>query len=481
MDTDPTPPTGGRKSDPAAPGAKASAERVAPQERLASLQADGTRKYVHPADVSGKWTTFRTIVYVVLGAVLLGLPWLRIHGRPAILLDIPRRQFFLAGEVFGAQDGALLLFLFTGLGFGLLVLTSIAGRMWCATACPQTVFTEGVYRRIERLIEGPANERLKLDRAPWSAKKLGKRTVKWLAYTVVSLFIAHAILGYFFPVRDLVAILRVGPAAHPEAFAWTMAITALLLFDFGWFREQFCVVMCPYGRLQSVLTDKDSLVVGYDRQRGEPRGKLHVLGNGSCVDCHRCVAVCPTGIDIRDGLQLDCIGCTACIDACDAIMIKTKQPVGLIRIDSQQGLEGKPKASLFRPRLIAYAVAGLVGATVFGVVLARRTPFEATFARTSGAVAAIDGDDLRSVLRVRVTNQRPEPIHCHLVSKTRPEASLIIAPAELTLVPFAQAESPVIVTVPRTAYQKMGPFPVVLDIQCDGYKPQEARVPFVGP
>lgn len=481
MTTEPAPTGDGKKSDPPATSSRPAAERVAPKEPLASLHADGSRKYVHPADVSGRWTTFRTIVYVVLGAILLGLPWLRIHGRPAILLDIPRRQFFLLGEVFGAQDGALLLFLFTGLGFGLVVLTSIAGRMWCATACPQTVFTEGVYRRIERWIEGPSNERMKLDKAPWSLQKLTKRTVKWLAYTVVSLFIAHAILGYFFPVRNLVAILRLGPSAHPEAFAWTMAITALLMFDFGWFREQFCVVMCPYGRLQSVLTDKDSLVVGYDRKRGEPRGKLHVIGNGSCVDCRRCVAVCPTGIDIRDGLQLDCIGCTACIDACDAIMIKTKQPVGLIRIDSQKGLDGEPKASLFRPRLLAYAVAGLVGAIVFGVVLMRRTAFEATFARTSGAVATIDsdGDTLRSVLRVRVTNQRPDSIHCNLASKTRPEASLVIAPAELTLVPFAQAESPVIVTVPRGAYH--GPFPVVLAVACDGYPTQEVRIPFVGP
>lgn len=452
--------------------------RPAPGDALGSLHGDGSRKTVHPADVHGPWKSRRQVLFVVLGAVFLGLPWLRIGGRPAVLLDLPHRHFYLFGAIFTAADAWLLLFLFTGVGFSLVVLTTLAGRAWCAGACPQTVFVEGVYRRIERAIMGPREARLRREREAWTADKVGRTVALWTLYLLVSSFLAHAVLGYFFPVRTLLARIAEGPAAHPEAFGWTVGVTALLLFDFGWFREQFCVVMCPYGRFQSVLTDRDSKVVAYDRKRGEPRGKLHVLGNGDCVDCRRCVAVCPTAIDIRDGLQLECIGCTACIDACDDIMQKVEKPRGLIRWDSERGLEGKPPASLLRPRIVGYAIAGLVGAIAFGTALATRQPVEITLQRARGGAAVAEGDVLRGVLQLEVRNRRGEPIQCQVTTPPNGAATIEVPLRAFEARPLTTATSPAFVTVPRVAYH--GPLTVALDVAC-GDRPVRVSAPFVGP
>lgn len=447
-------------------------------DALGSLHADGSRRTVHPADVNGPWKNRRQVLFAILGAIFVGVPWLRVGGRPAVLLDLPHRSFYLFGAIFTAQDAWLLLFLFTGVGFGLVVLTTVAGRAWCAGACPQTVFVEGVYRRLERWIMGPREARLRRDRETWTAAKLGRTALLWAAYLAASIVIAHAVLGYFFPVRSLLTLLRAGPAAHPEAFAWTMGVTALVLFDFGWFREQFCVVMCPYGRFQSVLTDQDSKVVGYDAKRGEPRGKLHVLGNGDCVDCRRCVVVCPTAIDIRDGLQLDCIGCTACIDACDDIMKKVEKPAGLIRWDSQRGLAGDKPRSLFRPRIIGYAIAGLVGAAAFGTALWTRTPVQISLQRSRGG-AAVEGDTLTGVLSVEIMNRRGDATHCRLEPSASGDATITLPLADIEVPALGTTRTPVFVRVPRAAYH--GPLPIEVAVRCGDAAAELVRAPFVGP
>ncbi len=310
-----------------------------------SLGRDGKHKRPYPADVSGRFVTRRRIVYGALISLWVALPWIPIHGHPAVFLDVDRRQFFLFGLTFNSQDVWLLFFLLSGVGFGLLFATAVLGRVWCGWACPQTVFLEALFRPIERLFQGPRNVALRRAASGVTFDRAWRTAATHAAYVLAAALVAHVFLAYFVSLPKVFAMVRTRPGAHPEAFAWMVITTAVMYANFAFFREQLCVVVCPYGRLQSVLLDDDSLVVGYDEQRGEPRGKAKTA-KGGCVDCNRCVVVCPTGIDIRDGLQLDCIACTACIDACDEVMDKLSRPRGLVRYDSLRGPARREAAAL---------------------------------------------------------------------------------------------------------------------------------------
>jgi cytochrome c oxidase accessory protein FixG len=419
-------------------------------DKLAILDEQGHRKTVHPADVFGPRLSRRRVVAYFLMGLFLTLPWVRMGGEPVIKLDIPRRSFHLFGHVFNGQDGFLLFFVLTGIGFTLISVSAMFGRLWCGWACPQTVWLEGLYRRIERAIDGPANERRALEDAPWSAKKVGKRTAKWGLWLAVSLFLGHTFVAYFVGAYELVGYLTEGPAEHMGAFVGAMGLTAAMMFDMAWFREQTCIVLCPYGRLQSVLTDEDTLVIGYDTNRGEPRGKASDPNNGACVDCRRCVQVCPTGIDIRNGLQLDCIGCGQCADACDTVMVKIGRKKGLVRTDSLRGLRDE-KRRFLRPRLVGYAVAGVVGVVVSTTALYTRVPVEANVLRLPGAPYALDATGA-------VTN----PMMLHLVNKTGdrlpvhvrvdgPSALTSTLPPVVELEPEEQRSLPVVLRAPAGA------------------------------
>ncbi len=314
------------------------------EERLGTTDEHGHRVYIHPEDVKGFWRTQRTRFYWFLILLYVVLPWFNWGDKQIILLNIPMREFTFFGTTFYAHDAPLVLLLLLGFVFTMGFVTSIWGRVWCGWACPQTVFIDTIYRGIERLIEGKARQRQKLQEEPWNVSKISKKTLKWIAFTVVSLIISHSLLGYFVGARNLFSITTTGPSAHPTLFIVSMVITGIFLFDFGWFREQFCIIACPYGRFQSVMMDENSLVVAYDAKRGEPRrGTVEdKSGEGDCINCYHCVKACPTGIDIRRGTQLECIACTNCIDACDEIMEKVKKPKGLIRYDTENALEGKP-------------------------------------------------------------------------------------------------------------------------------------------
>lgn len=256
-----------------------------------SILEDGQRKRIIPADVHGRFHVVRTVVFALLIGLAAALPWIHIGGAPAIFLDVDQRKFFLFGATLNAQDAWLLFFALSGVGFTLVYVTAIAGRAWCGWACPQTVLLEGVYRRIERLIEGSRSARLHRDAAPGSPASVLRRVAKHIAFALVSVLVAHVVLSYFVSLPSVFRMVRAAPAAHPEAFAWVAAISLTLYGNFAFFREQLCVVLCPYGRLQSVLLDDDSLVVGYDEKRGEPRAKKGTSGAGDCVDCGRCVVV----------------------------------------------------------------------------------------------------------------------------------------------------------------------------------------------
>jgi len=374
-------------------------------DSVSTIRDDGSRRYLFPADVSGRFTRARAGAALILIAIYLLLPWIKIGGYPAVFLDVAERRFHFFGWTLAAQDLWLMFFLITGLGFSLFFVTALLGRVWCGWACPQTVFLDHVYRKIERWIDGDAVARRALDAAPWTVRKIGRRGAKHTAYLVVSTAIAHLFLAYFVSLPALWRMMRAAPVEHWSAFAFMAVFTGGLYFNFAWFREQLCIVICPYGRLQSVLIDDDSLVIGYDAQRGEPRGKLGTAGAGDCIACNRCVQVCPTGIDIRQGLQIECIGCAACIDACDEVMTRLHRPRGLVRYDSLRGLAGRA-TRWFRPRVALYGVLLAVGAAVAAWALSTVKPASFSVTRMTGMPYVVTPDAIRNQFFVRLVNTR---------------------------------------------------------------------------
>ena len=446
---------------------------------VSSLGADGKRNFVYPADVAGRFATARKIVFAALIAFYVALPWVVIGGHPAVFLDVDRREFYLFGGVFNAQDIWMTVFLLTGGAFGLVVLTAVAGRVWCGWACPQTVFLDGVYRRIERLVEGPREKRMRRSGAPWTWDKAWRKAVLHAIWVGLSLALAHVFLAYFVSIPKVFALVQHRPGEHVEVFIAVMALAGVLYFNFAWFREQFCVVLCPYGRMQSVLLDSDSLIVGYDVERGEPRGKAKEAGKGDCVDCHRCVVVCPTGIDIRNGLQMDCIGCTACIDACDDVMERLERPRGLVRYDSQNGLSGKPKR-LARPRMFVYAALGLAGLAAGSFALRQRHEFEANILRVQGPPYVLDGEVVRDALHIHVVNKRSATTTFEVEPVPAPNAAFLVPLRTVVLAPLGSVDVPIFVTMPRAAYR--GEFPLrVIVTPRGGGTPVEVTATFMGP
>jgi cytochrome c oxidase accessory protein FixG len=429
-----------------------------------TINPDGSRNFLHPADVTGRFQRTKTLIFSALILVYASLPWITIGGFPSVLVDIPNRRAFLFGQTFTNQDFYLMFFLVTGMGFGLFVITSLWGRIWCGYACPQTVFLEAVYRRVERWIEGSRTVRIRRNLGPWTADKTWRKALKHAIFLGLSLAIAHVFLSYFIPVRELRHVLVSSPSAHGSAFFWTMFWTGILYFNYSWFREQTCLIICPYGRLQSSLIDNDTVIVGYDRNRGEPRSKVSDDG-GDCVDCHRCVVVCPTGIDIRNGLQMECIGCANCIDACDEIMAKVKKPPGLIRYDSQRRFDGGARRSLFRPRFFVYVVLGLVGFTVFLTASLSRDPFEVKVLRAKGMPYVLEGERIRNLYTVRIENKeaRDETFFLDAAGAADTDPELVIAQPRVRIAGFDQADVPVFAYVPRSAYA--APFPLTFTVR----------------
>ena len=393
---------------------------------VTTIRTDGSRPFIFPADPTGRFARARKLSAFALIAFYLSLPWIKINGHPAVFLDVADRRFHLFGVTLAAQDMWLLFFVISGLGFSLFFVTALLGRVWCGWACPQTVFLDHVYRRIERWIEGDAVQRRALNNAPLSGAKILKRALKHTLFVLVSAVITHLFLAYFVSLPEVWSMVRAAPGEHWGAFGFIAVATGLLYFNFAWFREQLCIVICPYGRIQSALIDEHSLVIGYDVPRGEPRGKSRtahpvndfpgtltapatpIATTGDCVACDRCVSVCPTGIDIRQGLQMECIGCTACIDACDDVMTRLGRPRGLIRYDSQTAFSGGQTRWL-RPRTFLYGVLLLIGAGVATWALSTVKPANLGVTRMTGAPYIVDESTVRNQFLVRVVNKRSAP------------------------------------------------------------------------
>lgn len=420
--------------------------------QLASMRSDGGRLQIHPLEVKGKFIRARRLVFAVLLLIYIAAPLISIGGHPSIHLDVVARRFYLFGGTFNAQDFWMVLLLTTGFVFSLLLVTAWRGRLWCGWACPQTVFLEGLYRPVERLFDGPRERRLKRAREGFSVKGLPRALGKHLGYLLISTGLAHVASALFVSVNELAGMIVDGPADHPVAFAWTTSFTVLLYLNFAWFREQFCVVLCPYGRLQSVLQDKRSISVAYDAARGEPRGKaLKAAGApkiGDCVDCKKCVMACPTAIDIREGMQMECLACMQCADACDEVMDKLKRPQGLIRYASLAELGSEP-AGVLRPRLFIYAALASVCFGGLALALEVRTSFEANVLRLAGVPFVVENDTVRNQVQVHLVNKAPGPVEFELTVEGPEGMVAHLARQKLTLASLEGAHVPLAVVLPK--------------------------------
>ncbi|GAB2628641.1 cytochrome c oxidase accessory protein CcoG [Belliella aquatica] len=358
------------------------------RDSLGTMKEDGKRNWVYPKKVSGKFYRWRTYLSWVLLAILFAGPFIQVGGRPYMLFNIFERKFIIFGAAFWPQDTHLLIFLLLIFFVFIILFTAVFGRVFCGWACPQTLFMEMVFRKIEYWIEGDANQQRKLNALPWTSEKIWKKGLKLTIFTFISLLISHTVMAYLIGVDQVIEIVSQPPAAHLSGFIGLMAFTGIFLFVFSWFREQACIVVCPYGRLQGVLLDANSINVTYDHVRGEPRGmirknKIEETPKGDCVDCSLCVQVCPTGIDIRNGVQMECVNCTACIDVCDDVMIKVDRPTGLIRYASDNSVL-KQTQKLLTTRVKIYSVLLVILMGAFVALIATRDDLGATVTRFRG-------------------------------------------------------------------------------------------------
>lgn len=425
-----------------------------PEERvLTTLEADGSRRWLYPKLSQGRFWWWRRVVAYALVAVYAVLPFIYINGRPAILLDVAAREFTFFGFTFLPTDTLLLAIAMVGLFLLIFFLTAIMGRVWCGWACPQTVYMEFVFRPIERLFTGTTGRGSKPKKvAPW------RIILMYVVFFFICLHLSNMFLAYFVGVEKLHAwIWTSTPLQHPAAFAIVAVVTGLMMFDFCYWREQLCIIGCPYGRFQSVMLDPASCIIGYDERRGEPRGKgrdRQAKNLGNCVDCNLCVDVCPTGIDIRDGLQLECIGCAQCIDVCDEVMDKTGQPRGLIRYSSQQALDGQP-TRIVRPRTVIYLVAITLLAGLFVALLINKSAFDVTLLRGIGKPFQLSesGEEVSNILRVRIVNRSEEPTG-YRIEVLEPTEARISSGDQVQLVePGGSIEQPVQIYVPVDVFR----------------------------
>ncbi len=396
------------------------------RDSIGTIDETGHRKFIFPKKPSGKLYEYRKIVSYFLLAILIANPFLKINGNQFMMFNVLERRFNIFGFPFWPQDFYLfVLFMILGVVF-VILFTVIFGRIFCGWICPQTIFLEMVFRRIEYWIEGDRGAQIRLAKQEWNAEKIRKKGLKWSVFLVISFFIANVFLAYLISSDELFKMIEDGPESHLSTLIALLIFTGVFYFVFVWFREQVCIIACPYGRLQGVLLDNKSINVAYDFVRGEKesgRAKLNknedraASGKGDCIDCHQCVHVCPTGIDIRNGTQLECVNCTACIDECDSIMETVGLPKGLIRYASEDEIEKKSKFQ-FTARMKGYTAVLVILIGVLTGLLFLRTDVEASILRLPGQLFQHKGDNISNVYTFKIinkTNDEFKDIHFKLV------------------------------------------------------------------
>jgi cytochrome c oxidase accessory protein FixG len=393
------------------------------RDHIATADKDGRRRWLYPKKPSGTWHQRRVWFAVVLIVILFAGPWIRIQGNPLLMFNLIERKFSILGQMFWPQDSILFAVAMLIFITGIIVFTTAFGRLWCGWACPQTVMMEMVFRKLEYLIDGDSAEQKALAAAPWTVRKLVRRVFKHAVFYGLSFVIGNTLLAYIIGSDALLQIQFDDPRNHVTGLTFMVLFSTLFYLIFARFREQACTFICPYGRFQSAALDENTLLVAYDRRRGEARAPLRrgesvaqraSAGLGDCISCRQCVAVCPTGIDIRDGTQMECVNCTACIDACDQVMDKIGRPRGLVRFASQNNIEkGEPQRFTRRMGMYLVVLASLI--TLFLVLVFTRAPVETTFLRAQGALYQPGPDDtIGNLYSVKIINKAHHDIPVEL-------------------------------------------------------------------
>ncbi len=453
------------------------------RDSLSTVSKEGKREWIFPKKPSGKFYNARTIVSIILLAILFGTPFIKTDGHPFVLLDVIHRNFIIFGIPFGPHDFFLFgLAMITFIVF-IFLFTVVFGRVFCGWICPQTIFMEMVFRKIEYWIEGDFRQQMELNKAPWNSKKVIKKTLKQIIFFSISFIISNFFLAYIIGMDQLIKIVTDPPSEHINGLIAILAFSGVFYWVFSSFREQACTMVCPYGRLQGVLLDQDSIVISYDNIRGEPRGKINKNvkqeSKGDCVDCHLCVDVCPTGIDIRNGVQLECVNCTACIDACDEVMDKINKPRGLIRYDSLNGIE-KKKRKIITPRVIGYSFVLALLLALQGYMFANRTDFSISILRTPGLLFQKQaGGTISNIYDVSIVNKTFKNLPIDLKLENLNGVLKLIG-EEVNLKPQEIYDGKFLIILPQTEINKMNT-PVTIGFYSDGKLLQNVKTSFLGP
>lgn len=409
------------------------------RDSIATVDAEGKRRWIYPKKPSGRFHNWRILVTIVLLSLLFAGPFIKINGQPLLLMNVIDRKFVIFGQVFWPQDFVLLAMVLIAFFVFVILFTVVFGRIWCGWLCPQTLFMEMVFRKIEYWIEGDAASQRRLEKAPLSFNKVFKKTVKHFLFVAISLLIAHTLMAYLIGIENTLAIISQSPGENIAGFIGLISFSIIFYGLFAKFREQACIAVCPYGRLQGVLLGKESIVVAYDWIRGEPRGHLkknpkNEVSLGDCIDCKLCVHVCPTGIDIRNGTQLECVNCTACIDACDDVMIKIGKPKGLIRYASINSIT-KGVVKLFTPRVWGYTLVLIALLGLLSFALATRSDVETTVLKVPGTLYQIEPGFVTNLYNVEFVNKTFDNVEVTIKVESPEYAAIQKADGKSILIP----------------------------------------------
>ena len=460
-----------------------STDTEAYRDKVSTIDEQGKRVWIYPKKPKGPLTTARGIVSLILLGFLFAAPFIKINGHPFLLFDLIHRKFILFGLVFWPQDFFLFVLATISLVVFIILFTVILGRLWCGWACPQTIFMEMVFRKIEYWIEGDSRKQIILANQSWNGAKIVKKTLKHIIFYAISFLIGNIFLAYIIGVDQLFNIITDPPSEHLFGLFAMIVFSSLFYWVFAFFREQVCTMVCPYGRLQGVLLDPNSIVVAYDFKRGEPKGKLvknQVRDKlGDCVDCRQCVDVCPTGIDIRNGTQLECINCTACIDACNTVMKKLNWPKGLIKYASYNGILHGRKLK-FSPRIAGYTAILFLLLAITTIFMFNRSPVETTILRTPGLMYEQTEDGyIANLYNLKVLNKTYQDKSIQLKLKS-PQGNIRMIGGDLVAPQNGLSESAFFVEISPENI-KFARTPILIEIYSDDNLLEKVRTSFIGP
>lgn len=453
------------------------------RDRIATVDESGKRKWIYAYQPKGRFYNIRLVLSVFYFLIFFGLPFVQINERPLFLFNIPEAKFILFGKIFWPQDFFIFGLTMVTFVFFIILFTAAFGRLFCGWACPQTNFMEMMFRRVEYWILGDAPAQKQLKVAPWTGKKMIKVTVKHILFFLLSFIIANFFLAYIIGINELEKIITEPVTQHVVGFASILVFSAVFYGVYAFFREQACTVVCPYGRLQSVLLDKNSMIVAYDYKRGEPRGNFKKQASsslGDCIDCHLCVKVCPTGIDIRNGVQMECVGCTACIDACDHVMDSIGKPKGLIRYASENSIaRGEPLRYTVRMKL--YTGLCFLLLALLSVILITRNDIDATIIRTAGMLYQERGkDSLSNLYNIKLINKTTKDIAVKVVLKDQQGTILMVGKPVIDIKKEGQASGTFFIILPKSTVKQRKTL-LKLALYTNGEELVTSKTNFLGP